>query len=297
MEAVALISELVSFRLWAPPGLPADLDLIRQVFAKLVDEPRVIELPALEFHGASAETIAKWDVNHSERMVRQIATKSWSRTGNTSFLGGTTREQFVLARFSLWPTIDSSIHGAVTIDNVEHLLDAMAQIVPLLSCSYGTVSPHQQFETRQRNHALAKQHAHPKHKFIPLNATDGLSGIAWRTLLGPGLAELFGEASLEALPDTYAHLRAGIWVLHGSDQPTEWSPTPTHVDQETATINALGADCFFDPATSDLPSRREQPPVPHYPRIFLTEDNQHIITGPDGETSPAGGHPLLAYHY
>lgn len=81
----------------------------------------------------------------------------------------------------------------------------------------------------------------------------GLAGVAHRMVLGDELVAMFGEDRLAALPPELAHRRNGRWVLTPTDDPMEWT-YDRWCPGESAIIEALGREHFFDPSTGALPT-------------------------------------------
>lgn len=151
-----------------------------------------------------------------------------------------------------------SMHVKATAVDVEALSDAMVQLVDTLHAPMATLEvTNGPFRARTRSHRDTYQADKVGvDRFFDLER--GLSGLAWRTVLGPALVEFFGAAALDALPSERAMRTAGgSWLLRAPGLPGEVDETGG-----TATlIEALGQEYFFDPVNSAEPEHRPAIPV------------------------------------
>lgn len=143
----------------------------------------------------------------------------------------------------------------------QSLLDALISVVQKLDAPTAYLD-HLGFETfrdRQNHHRSVFQDQKGQGEDKRFGIFRGLSGIAWRNVLGPDLVRFFGQEALESLDSSLAEkIDDEVWVLTPCSLPEEWS-SRAYCEGEREIIKTLGCDKFFDPDTGVLPT--------HFPDI------------------------------
>lgn len=102
----------------------------------------------------------------------------------------------------------------------------------------------------------------------------GLTGFAWKTLLGEPLVEFFTEDALHALPDELASKVDSIWTVSTAADPADLDAQRAG---DAAVRSALGNERFFDLETQTeptlVPDIPELAPIPISIRVKDAADN------------------------
>lgn len=164
----------------------------------------------------------------------------------------------------------------------QSLLNALIAVVKKLEAPFAYLD-HLGFETfrdRQNHHRSIFQDQKGPGEDKRFGVFRGLSGIAWRSVIGPDLVRFFGQDALASLKPSLARkIDDGVWVLTPCSLPDEWS-SKIYCEGEREIIEALGRDKFFDPDTGALPTLfpdiRQMSPLP----VKLRTAEAQTIKGP-----------------
>ena len=177
--------------------------------------------------------------------------------------------------FSLWPDTDSYIRGWVPARYQEQLLSMVAQVVSDLDLPYATVSRNRDFDSVHYEHAIAKRDVSDDRRFRRVQALDGLSGLAWRTVLGAPMVELITEERLRALGDESEQLADNVWMVCGG----------------AGVEDRIGREFFYQRETETLPTVRPELATP-YSVILVGDQGQLVVVDLNGSRHLVGDHPL-----
>ena len=154
-------------------------------------------------------------------------------------------------------------------------LSAMIETMKELSApiAYLDVRHTDALRNRRNHHRTVFQGQKSKGEDKRFGIYRGLSGIGWRTLIGPDLVDHFGEDALSSLPASLAQKVArSIWLLTPSESPQDWLSNEWCAG-EREIIQTLGVEKFFDPATGALPSAMPniRPLSPHPVKLLAPD--------------------------
>ena len=178
------------------------------------------------------------------------------------------------------------ISGGWPAENVEPLVDGAARLCAALDAPLAMIHARDgpSFEQRKAAHRSAAEAVHGRAVY-PWGPKWGLSGVAYRTVLGRPFVDLIGETALAESPSTVAERRGALWVLKGAADPTAWTGdrwTP----EEREIAQRLGEDLFFNPTSGALPTRTpEIADFPSFP-VYVLDAEKTLISVPPESLPP-----------
>ena len=247
---------ILSLKIQPLPGIP-----VGSVLAELADvmvgpflefDPRVDEGPRL-----SVETGVT-------PLVEHLATRpQYSSVGRSKYEGSFSWNQFLrpdgpLITGSVTAFVDAS---AIEVDDV---VQSMLKAMQVLQAPFGYVDTGS-FGDRTDSHLELFQEGKTGSDRIA-GLGRGLTGVPWRTVLGPAIVEFFGADKFKALPDELAReVTDDFWLLSPCERHEDWDPD-SWCPGEAQIIDTLGRETFFNPATGTLPTvHAPLPPVASIP--------------------------------
>ena len=235
----------------ALPGVPAP-----SVLAELADvmvgpflalDPVVDEGPAL-----TTETGLK-------PLVEHLATRpNFSAVGRSNYESSFRWNKYFKPHSPVVSTGSVTTFVEASAVEAEVLLEALVASTQVLDAPFASLDLGG-FAERDRVHVALFQEGKTGNDRIA-GLGRGLSGVPWRTVLGPVLVDFFGVDVLRSLPSELAReVAEGFWLLTPCEQNDEWDAARWCSGEEQI-IEALGRDRFFDPASGTLPT--EYAPLP-----------------------------------
>lgn len=245
-------SKILSAKIETLPGVPAGPvlgELAEELLGPFLGfEPVVYEGPALTVDSGVAPLV--------EHLVTRPSFSSVGKSNFEALFGWSNyhKPQSPVSTGSVSVFVDIA---AVDVDVVLNALVGAAQILqaPFSFLDVGR----DRFRVRENTHRDLYQEGKTG---VDRRAglCRGLSGVPWRTVLGPVLVDYFGIDALRSLSGELAsEIADGFWLLTPCEQYEEWDPNLWSAGEEQI-IEALGRDRFFDPVTSALPT--VHPPLP-----------------------------------
>ena len=141
MGGLALSGSALSFHLQCPPGVPADVEVMRAVFGAFVADDAIMTFTPSKIFGVAELSEEHWDADRVSWMIKALGFGGWARRTGVRVGANGQDEGFVRFRFSLSPLLESSIFGRTDESRLGPLLDAMVEVADRLGATFGAVSP------------------------------------------------------------------------------------------------------------------------------------------------------------